>query len=188
MPNILVACPTHECKAYAFDRWWARVQELTHPHDVFVVDNSPDSNNAAAIMEKGCPAVWDHEIAADIHAMLRITHSMEIIRQRFLKGDWDYWFNLEADVIPPVNVIEQMLEWGRETDWISHAYPARGRNTDDQQGIGCSMLSRRLVTEMDFGSLGDNPPDGGYWNRIRPMRRYRTMELWGYFAVEHLES
>jgi len=156
---------------------------------VLVVDNSPTEENADKMRAAGCPVIWDREIAADTHAMLRITHSMEIIRQRFLAGDWKWWFNLEADIIPPINVLEMMLHWGRESDWISHAYPMRGGNqTDDEQGIGCSILSRRLIQDFRFGSIGDNSPDGGLWQMVRPARKYRTMEMWGYFQVDHLQA
>ena len=41
-PHILVACPTHEVKEYAFQRWIDNVKNLTYPnYTILVADNSP---------------------------------------------------------------------------------------------------------------------------------------------------
>lgn len=163
------------------------VKSLTYPVDVLVVDNSPFSVRGYYIEGKGFKYIWDEKSAADqTHAMLRITQSMEIIRRYFLDGPWDRWFNLEADVIPPPNVIETMLEWGKNCDWISHSYPPRS-GSGQQQGIGCSLLSRKLVQEFTFAALGDNPPDGGFWGQVLPrINEFPTMELWGVMDIKHL--
>jgi len=97
-------------------------------------------------------------------------------------------FNVESDVIPPKDAIEQMLKYGQDSDWISHAYPLRnGLNDDDvQQGIGCSLLSRRLAEMYNFAQAGDDAPDGWLWARVRPDGKLTTMELWGYFKIKHL--
>jgi 2-polyprenyl-3-methyl-5-hydroxy-6-metoxy-1,4-benzoquinol methylase len=183
-PKILVACPTHECKIYSEKRWNDNVKSFTYPnYDVLVVDNSQTQRETLIDF----PVSWlvtDTYLKAD---MLRVTKSMEIIRQHFLARDYKYWFNLEIDVIPPNDVIEQMLFHGNNADWISHAYPNRGSyETDDQQGIGCSMLSRKIAEFINFDGAGDNMPDGWLWDKVRPSRKFKTMELWGYFPVQHL--
>lgn len=184
-PKILVACCTHECKSYAEERWSNNVSKFTYPnYDVLVVDNSPCPRDTKV----NFPVLWkdsNQELA-----MLRVTRSMEVIRRHFLEGNYKYWFNLEIDVIPePHDVIERMLELGDESDWISHAYPNRGSDgTDDQQGIGCSFLSRRMCESVDFNQPGDNMPDSWLWDRVRPTRKFKTMDLWGYFPVKHLDK
>lgn len=185
MPErILVACPVHECKEYAFARWTAAVESLTYPaFDVLVVDNSPTTD----FMDRWKARVSMVHVGADPErAMLRITQSMEVIRKHFLEGNYSHWFNLEADVIPPPDIIERLLSLGGNADWISHAYPQRGGDRDDQQGIGCSLLSRRMMQDFSFAQCGDNSPDGWLWAQVRPLRKYQVMELWGYFLVGHL--
>jgi hypothetical protein len=167
-------------------RWLDAVRALTYPNlDVLVVDNSTDDSLMRRWQDK-VPMI--HVTDADqVHAMLRITQSMEVIRQHFLAGPYTRWFNLEIDVIPPPDAIERMIWWGRDSDWIAHAYPTRGSyDTDDQQGIGCSLLSRRLLSDFNFSHAGDNMPDAWLWQQVRPSRKYRTIELWGYFPVGHL--
>lgn len=153
--------------------------------DVLVVDNSPTLDFLLRWQDL-VPMV--HIDADRERSLLRITQSMEVIRKHFLAGPWTRWFNLESDVIPPPDVIERMLSLGRDSDWISHAYPMRGKHTDDEQGIGCSILSRRLMAAFSFDNCGDDSPDGWLWAKVRPQRHYRVMELWGYFPVIHLKE
>ena len=186
--RILIGSATHVCKAYSFDRWLAAVRALTYPNlDVLVVDNSPTSENADRMRATGLTVIWQ-EGADQIHAMLRITRSMEVIRQYFLEGSWDRWFNLEADVIPPPDVIERLLELGHDADWISHSYPPHGCTIPNQQGVGCSIFSRKLAEGFDFSHAGDNAPDGWLWQQVLPqVHKYPTTELYGRFVVQHLD-
>lgn len=186
-PKILVACPNHECKEYSFERWIARAKSLTYPnYDVLVVDNSPTLD----FMKR-----WEGEVPMvhietgdDWPPTRRINRSMEEIRRKFLQGDYDRFFCLESDVIPPPDVIETMLRWGKDSDWISHAYPMRGANVnvDFQQGIGCSMFTRNLIERFAFADIDDGYySDAGLWEKVR--KAYLpTMELWGYMKIEHL--
>jgi len=186
-PRVLVGCPNHVCKEYSFQQWIDNVKMFTYPSfDILVVDNSPN----AELMERyGSQLPIIHaQVSSQQHSMLRITEAMAVLQRRFLAGDYQWWFNCESDVIPPVNVIEAMLGYGTGADWIAHAYPLRGGagGTDVQQGIGCSLLSRRLMENFDFAQAGDNAPDGWLWAKVRPTRQFRTVELWGHFEVQHL--
>lgn len=188
-PKILVACPTHEVKAYAMQAWVERARSFTYPNlEFLLVDNS---NTPEALAPWGRSVPLKH-INPPNGVNARINASMEEIRKHFLAGDFSRWFNMEIDTIPEAdNAIELMLEWGRDSDWISHAYPSRGgpENEDAQQGIGCSLLSRRMIQEHGFWGAGDNyGPDGWLWSKVRPARKFKTMELWGYFKVKHLAA
>lgn len=186
-PPVLVACPNHEVKEYAFGAWIDRVREFTYPNvDVLVVDNSPDLEFMDRWRDKVPTRHVD--LPADAGTVLRINTAMEEIRRHFLAGDYRWWFNVESDVIPPADMIERMLEWGRDADWISHSYPVRGFDRDNlQQGIGCSMLSRRLVEQFSFADAADHmTPDGWLWNKVRPCEDFTTVEVWSAVRVEHL--
>jgi len=186
-PKILVACPVHETKEYGFQRWIDRVKEFTYPNfEIFVVDNSPTEDFYNRYKDQ-IPMVHIEVNSPDYHR--RITDSMAVIQKKFLSGDYYKWFNLECDIIPPKNMIEFMLEWGKDSDWISHSYPMRasqGQSSDVQQGIGCSMLSRPLVASVDY-ILADSP-DAWLWENVRKAKKFTTMELWQYLPVEHLDN
>jgi hypothetical protein len=186
--KILVACPIHEVKEYSFQRWIDAVKGFTYPDfDIFVVDNSANEQFMNRYKDQ-VPMV--HVVGLDQALETyhnRITKSMAVIQKKFLYGDYDKWFNLECDVIPPSNMIELMLDWGRDSDWISHCYPMReGNILDVQQGIGCSMLSRRLAQSFDFNEA--DSPDAWLWDKVRKSGQFRTMELWQYVPVLHLKQ
>ena len=193
LPKILVACPTHECKEYAMQRWIDNVKNLTYPnYDIFVSDNSPtdehlnrwkDQIDIEKINTKGMEEL----------SVKRINYSYEEIREKFLKGNYDRLMTIEIDVIPAKNVIETMFKWGKDSDWISHAYPARDASLAEGdelrvQGVGCSLFSRRLIEKYDFKGFEDNyMSDGGMWMKVRPDKTMKTMELWGYLdSIKHL--
>lgn len=183
-PKVLVACPTHESKDYAWETWADRVRSLTYPcYDILVADNSP------APRERGMPVI---HVAGDPRPEMwldRICRSMAAIQERFLVGDYAWWMNIEVDVIPPAGIIELLMNYGREgADWVSHCYPTRTGSQTLQHGIGCSLLSRRLMTDFDWRQASDSP-DAELWKfvRSRPYT-YKTVELWDVVEVEHLNG
>lgn len=189
VPKVLVTCPTHEVKEYCFQQWIDNVKTLTYPnYDVLVVDNSPDTS----FMNRWAAQVPMLHIDAPQEPQrmgFRICQSMALVQQHFLAGNYAYWMNIEADNIPPKNVIEVLLSYGQGADWTSHCYPAFPGCETLQQGIGCSLLSRRLMTDFDW-SKADDSPDAELWNFAQPIRssgKYLTVELWGIMSVEHLK-
>lgn len=189
-PKILVACPTHEVKEYSMQRWIDNVKQLTYPnYDIFVSDNSPTDEH----MDRWKDQVIIEKIdtnGMEALSVKRINYSYEAIREKFLQGSYDRLMIIEVDVIPSLNVIETLLKWGKDSDWISHAYPARDSNDDELrvQGLGCSLFSRRLIEKYDFKGFEDNyMSDGGMWMKVRPDRTMRTMELWSFLdSIKHL--
>ena len=188
-PKVLVACPTYDGKEYCFADWIKRVKSLTYPaFDVLVVDNSGDDVFAWSwgdqipithIVTDQRPELW----------LERICRSMQEIQRRFLAGSYQWWMNIESDVLPPANVIETLMDYGRAgADWVSHCYPTRSGSDTLQHGIGCSLLSRRLMTDFDWGLASDSP-DAELWSWVR--RRpytYRTVELYDVMEVQHLHA
>ncbi|TSD02456.1 MAG: hypothetical protein Athens071424_52 [Parcubacteria group bacterium Athens0714_24] len=186
--RILVTCPVHECKEYSFQKWIDAVKSLTYPnYEIFVVDNSPSLD----FMNRYKDQVPMEHIEVDQSIPVnRITKSMEVIRQKFLKGDYDRWFNIECDVIAPPNTIEVFLENGKGVDWIGHAYPTRGsdQKLQSSSGIGCSMFTKKLMENYNFDEADRESPDCWLWDRVRGDRRFKTMELWNYLETKHLDK
>lgn len=187
-PKILVACPTHEVKEYAFQRWINCVKNLTYPnYDIYVSDNSPNDDFMNHYKDQ---IPMERIDTTDIESLMvkRLNYSYEAIRQQFLEGNYDRLMIIESDVITPPDIIETLIGWGKDGDWISHAYPTRDNPKEDAiQGLGCSLFSRRLMEQYDFQSFEDNySSDGGLWMRVRPDRSMKTIELWNLVQNKHL--
>lgn len=189
LPKILVACPNHQIKEYSFQRWIDNVKSLTYPnYDIFVSDNSPNDDFMNRYKDQ-IPIERIDVTGMEDLSVKRINYSYEQIRQKFIKGNYWRLMIIESDVIPPIDVIESMLRLGKDTDWISHAYPERGGTEEVQQGIGCSLFSRKLMETFNFKDFADNiSSDGGLWNKVRPDKRFRTMELWNFMETKHLKE
>lgn len=184
MYSILLGCPTHISKDYAFPQWLESVGKLTYPnYEVFVVDNSPNGE----MMEKyGKKILMVRLENPSEHWLERINISMEIIRKKFLGGTYKYWLNLESDIIAPPNTIETLLHYGRDADWAAHGYPFKGQDIQIHTGIGCSLLSRRLMSDFSFLDAGQDSPDVWLWEEVKKAKKYPVIELWEFLKIKHL--
>ncbi len=116
-PKILIGCPTSEHKAYCFQEYLEGIKALTYPNfDVLLVDNSQDNNYFNKI-SKLLPTIKGPFIE---NARPRIAESRNLLRQKFLEGDYDYFLSLEQDVVPPKDVIERLLAHNKKV--ISGVY------------------------------------------------------------------
>lgn len=109
-------------------------------------------------------------------------------REYFLKGNYTHWMNIEADNIPPKDVIETLMKYGNDADWTAHGYYANGKDGTIEMGIGCSLISRKLIEDfnMDDDSIFDDSPDAELWNWVQPrLGKYTAVELWGIMNVKH---
>ena len=106
-PKVLVGCPTSDHKAYCLKEYVNALKALTYDHfDVLLVDNSKTDEYSRNIKDLGIPVIKDTYLE---HAKDRIVHSRNILRDYVLKHNYDYFLSLEQDVIPPPNIIEQLL-------------------------------------------------------------------------------
>lgn len=190
-PNkVLVTCPTYDGKAYCFDEWVKMAKGLTYPnYDIFVVDNSKTEDFYNKYKDQIPMAHLTFGPNEKDDGMYRVCRSMAEVQRYFLKGNYTHWMNIEADNIPPPNIIELLMTFGKDTDWVSHGYPAVPGSKTIQQGIGCSLLSRRLMTDFDWSdtSIADDSPDSELWNWVRAKGGYKTAELWYVTDVQHLK-
>jgi hypothetical protein len=183
LKKFLVACPNYEGKEYSFQRWIDNVRAFTYPnYDILVVDNSDTPD----FYER-----WKNQVPM-IHALIeggsyqKIAKSMEIIRQRFIDGGYDYWLNLESDIIPPTDIIESLLLLGNDADWINHSYPERLVNAQ-QIGIGCSIFSRHLMQDISLEGAGENGCISAWLREfVRQQTPNKVVELWSMLKLEHL--
>ncbi len=106
-PKILVGCPTSFHKEYALDEYAKAVKSLTYNnYDILLVDNSQDNIYFDKIKQKGLPVIKGPYFEG---ALDRIIASRNILKEYVLKNNYDYFFSLEQDLIPPINILESLL-------------------------------------------------------------------------------
>jgi hypothetical protein len=107
-PKILVAAPTSEHKNYCFKPWIKNVKSFTYPnYDILLVDNSQDESNYKKLLNY-CDCVYEKPIHGE-SIQKTMCRCNNLIRFLVLKGNYDYFFSLETDIFPPVNVLEYLL-------------------------------------------------------------------------------
>lgn len=188
-PKVLVACPTFDGKEYCFQKWVDMVKSLTYPnYEILAVDNSKteDFYNKYRDQIPMKHMTFGPEEKDD--GMYRVCRSMAEIQRHFLSGDFTHWMNIEADVIPPANVIEILMKYGQDADWTAHTYPASPTKTW-VAGIGCSLLSRKLMTDFDWNdtTIADDSPDSELWSWVQSHGGYKTIEMYYLMEVKHLK-
>lgn len=190
-PKVLVSCPTHELKEYAHEAWIAMSKSIDYPnYEVFVVDNSPTPDCA-----KRWGFAWmgdRYPEALGMDQCERMGRSMQIAQDKFLSDNFEWWLNIEIDVIPAPEMLKTLLRYGRGAAWTAHVYPARGHDIGCCSGIGCSLWSRKLIEDFRFETMGDQVGhcvDGYFWQCVFPQTaKYPTCELWGHVPTKHLRG
>ena len=112
LPKVLLACPTYEGKGYILERFVKRIKELTYSnYDILFVDNSKGDKYFNKIKKLGIPVEkgkWDEQ------SKIRLTNAQNQLREKFLEGNYDYFFSLEQDIIPPKDIIEQLIAYDKD--------------------------------------------------------------------------
>lgn len=109
-PKVLICSPQHESKMYAFNHWLNNVSNFTYPKDrfdVLLADNSLTDNNVNYIKSKGINAVHIQKNPKGLDFTINDSH--EYCRKYAIENGYDYMLHLETDVIPPIDVIERLL-------------------------------------------------------------------------------
>ena len=111
-PKILIGCTTYEGKDYILERYVNKVKELTYNnYEVLFIDNSKGDNYFNKIKSLGMNVVkspWNEQ------SKIRLTNAQNLMRTKFLEGDYTHLFVLEQDLIPPKDIIEQLLEHDKD--------------------------------------------------------------------------
>ncbi|MEK6964401.1 MAG: glycosyltransferase family A protein [Nanoarchaeota archaeon] len=110
--KILVGCPTYWGKAYCLKEYVERVKKLTYSnYEVLLIDNSKNERYLDEIQQSGLRAEkssWCEDPKE------RIIASRNVLRQKILDEGYDYFLSLEQDLLPPVDVIERLLNHHKE--------------------------------------------------------------------------
>ncbi len=107
-PKILVGCPVSEHHRYSTKEYLESIKNLSYPnYDIYLVDNSA-TEEFFKELEKQVPG--ERSCAEIQNVKEKIAASRNVIRKKILKENYDYFLSLEQDVIPPKDVIEQLLQ------------------------------------------------------------------------------
>ena len=185
---ILLACSTFDGKQYCHWEWLKAVRQLQkegYPQgalDILIVDNSdkPDYYIYLQSLLLKWPRTRVERLELQGTGNQRLAQTNEYIRQRFLKGEWAWWFNLESDVVVPPHTLTELLKathiW-KDLDWIGDSYRSRDRQ-QCQSNFGCSLFSRRMMERVNFNAVGDNTSDGHLWRLIEPGAEFRCVDVY----------
>jgi len=109
-PKILVASPTYEGMRYCEKEFVEGIINLEYSdYNILIVDNSENDEYSNHLMEI-CPKlliIRDQSNEKD--KMLRLVHSRNLILNYAVKNNYDYILMIDSDVIPPKNIIQELL-------------------------------------------------------------------------------
>jgi GT2 family glycosyltransferase len=110
MPKVLICAPQNENKNYVWDKWISNVRNFTYPKDrleIFIADNSISEDNCNKLKFQGIKSV--HTPQHEKGLLYTINDSHEACRQYAMKNGFDFMLHLETDIIPPIDVIERLM-------------------------------------------------------------------------------
>ena len=105
-PKILVGSPINEMYDYCIEEYTNRLKSLTYKnYDILLVDNSKTDSFFKKLKTMNVPVIKDtwHEEPRD-----RQVSSRNLLREKAIEN-YDYFLNLDQDVIPPKDIIERFL-------------------------------------------------------------------------------
>ena len=110
-PKVLLAAPQHDSKKYCWEEWLNRVKSLTYPnYEIFIAENSKTDDFYNEIIKEGIEA---KKVTNEKGVMYRLVDSHNACRQYALDNNFDFLFHLETDVIPPLDIIERLINNGK---------------------------------------------------------------------------
>lgn len=110
-PKILVGCPVSDYHEYCTDEFIESIKTLSYPnYDILLVDNSKDDRFYNSIKDK-VPTIRGNYFPS-IHD--RLIYNRNLLRQKALDGGYEYFLNIDQDVVPPRDVIERMLNHNKD--------------------------------------------------------------------------
>jgi len=108
-PKVLIGLPTFKGMKYCHKEFYSRIKKLTYSnYDVLVVDNSKDDEYFNELKkEEGVIVMKDNR--KEKYKMQVLANSRNKIIEYALENDYDYLLTMDPDVIPPENIIEELL-------------------------------------------------------------------------------
>jgi GT2 family glycosyltransferase len=176
--KVLVGGPVSDMHEYCFDDLVKSRKSLTYKnHDLLFVDNSQTDRFYKRIKEAGLPV---QRIEYKDKARDRMIECRNILREHTLKNGYDYFLNLDQDIMPPDNIIERLLAHnekivtaiyfnplslptgeiklrpvigfieGKKLRFLKPEDMNKGLREVDVCGSGCIMMHREVLEKLEF--------------------------------------
>ena len=112
LPKVLVGSPVSDLYDYCFEEFVDSRKSLKYTNkDLFFIDNSKKDLFFKKILKNGlnCERIDYIENARE-----RMVMGRNILREKVLKEGYDYFLNLDQDIIPPADIVERMLKHNKK--------------------------------------------------------------------------
>jgi len=146
--KILIACPTCERYNYCINEWLEKVKAIInhskkHQVDYLLVDNSEEDDFFNELKEKNINIIKTLHLE---NVKQTISHSRNLIRQKILDENYDYFFSLEQDVMPEKDILEKLLKLNKKIISAYYAKPVLVGLKDKETGeVKNAVLEFALV-------------------------------------------
>lgn len=167
--KILVAAPVYDRMRYCWKEFLEAVKKIEYPHEILIVDNSraddffEELKKESGIIAKKCKT--DEE-----ENMKRLVDSRNLILEYAKYEDYDYVLMMDSDVIPPVEIIPELLK--HEKEIVSGMY-YNYFNVSGESRL--EPVAWKSISEEEFRLLREkmNLPDS---MKAEDLRRHLTNE------------
>jgi|SRR3989344_7460285 len=148
--KILIGCPTADYKEYCLKEYAEAIKSLTYPsYDILLVDNSKGNTYLKEIQKLSLPVMKGPWFKG---ALQRIITSRNLLREHVLKNEYDYFLSLEQDVIPPKDIIENLLSHKKKV--ISAIYFTH--NVIEGKRVLIPLAYKLLNQDLSMRPLNEN--------------------------------
>ena len=157
-PKILIGVPTHEVMESSLSEFIENLKQFSYENfEICIEDNSSTTYYFEKLQK--IAEEWNDEKKQKfsvIHsnalpkARERIVNARNVLRKKFLEEGFDYFFSLEQDVIPPINVLETLVS--RNEKIISGIYFVPRKKTN-----GLEIVAYKFAHTNSFNPLNLEP-------------------------------
>jgi len=109
-PRVLVAAPTYKGMKYCHKEFFKAIKNLTYSlYDILIIENSED-NEYFNELKKEKDIILIKDDIFETKKMKKIISSRNKILEYASNNNYDYVLMMDSDVIPPENIIEELLK------------------------------------------------------------------------------
>src|SRR3989344_4047349 len=159
--KILVGCPVSDYHLYCTEEYLNTLKSLTYKnYDILLVDNSKEDSFFNYLIRKGINAA---RISFNENPRIRIVNARNLLRQKVLDDNYDFFLSLEQDVIPPKKIIDssklkglrqetgsQYLEMVKAYYTIEELEREKPPTKIHSCGLGCVLIRRNVLEKVKF--------------------------------------
>ncbi len=159
MIKILVGCPTADYYKYCKEDYLNAVKSLAYKNaDFLLIDNSKDNSYFNELKSK-IPVIKTERME---NLRELVARDRNILREKVLNENYDYFLSLEIDVIPPINLIERLLSHKKEIVSAVYykEYDVEVNNKNINKKVILPLLWKQVnkdeVIQLTSGEVEDN--------------------------------